>query len=84
MIDNVVTMIIQSKKANNELDEFEKWQERTKHYSQWLDKKLLKEIKVGQKVDVRDTEYIWCVGTVELKINTLNRPPLLYVHYEVR
>ena len=39
-------------------------------------------IKAGDKVDVRDTEHIWCVGFVELKITTLNRPPLLYIHFE--
>jgi hypothetical protein len=41
-------------------------------------------VKVGDKVDVRDTEHIWCVGQVELKISTANRVPLLYIHYEVR
>ena len=35
------------------------------------------------QVDVRDTEYIWCIGIVELRITTQNRPPLLYIHYEV-
>jgi hypothetical protein len=39
------------------------------------------EIKVGEVVDIRDTEYIWCVGTIELKIKTMNHLPLLYVHY---
>ena len=40
--------------------------------------------KVGDKLDVRDTEYIWCQGMAELKITTASRPPLLYVHYEVK
>ena len=40
-------------------------------------------VKAGEKVDVRDTEYIWCSGIVELKISTMNRYPLLYIHYEV-
>ena len=44
---------------------------------------ILKDVKAGDKVDVRDTEYIWCVGTVELKITSANRSPLLYIHYEV-
>lgn len=52
-------------------------------YKEWLDKKKLVDVKPGDKVDVRDTEYIWCVGVVELKITTQNRPPLLYIHYEV-
>jgi hypothetical protein len=40
-------------------------------------------VKAGDKVDVRDTEYVWCIGTVELKITTVNHPPLLYIHFEV-
>lgn len=56
-------------------------------YKQWKDKHNLasngRTIKAGEKVDVRDTEYIWCVGTVELKISTVKRLPLLYIHYEV-
>ena len=41
-----------------------------KIYKDWLDKKELKDIKPGDKVDVRDTEFIWCIGIVELKITT--------------
>lgn len=33
-------------------------------------------------MDVRDTENIWCSATVELKILSAGRPPLLYIHYE--
>jgi hypothetical protein len=31
---------------------------------------------------VRDTEFIWCKGTVELKITSSKHEPLLYIHYE--
>lgn len=31
---------------------------------------------------MRDTEYIWCVGTVKIKIESPNKEPLLVVHYE--
>ncbi len=27
-------------------------------------------LKAGDKIDVRDTEFIWCKGVVELKIST--------------
>ena len=30
-----------------------------------------------------DTEHIWCIGVVEIKIITKGRKPLLYIHYEV-
>lgn len=39
-------------------------------------------MKAGDKIDVRDTEYVWCVGIVELKILSEHREPLLYIHYE--
>lgn len=37
---------------------------------------------MGDKLDVRDTEYIWCTAVVKLKIECVNRPPVLAVHYE--
>ena len=33
-------------------------------------------------MDVRDTEYIWCRGTVKIKIESPNKEPLLVVHYD--
>jgi hypothetical protein len=69
-------------------EDLERWKNRQAAYKEWKDRHRLnlpgKEVKIGEKVDVRDTEYIWCVGTVELKISTINRKPLLYVHYNVR
>lgn len=44
---------------------------------------MLSDIKAGEKIDVRDTEYIWCTGNVEQKVTTPNKPPLLFIHYEV-
>ena len=43
---------------------------------------IVKEVKAGDKLDVRDTEYVWCKAVVELKIISKKRKPLLYVHYE--
>lgn len=54
-----------------------------KTYKKWKASHQLTDIKAGDKIDIRDTEYIWCVGTVELKITTQNHPPVLYIHYEV-
>jgi len=39
-------------------------------------------VNAGDQIDVCDTENIWCKATVELVIKTLNRPNLLYLHYE--
>jgi hypothetical protein len=44
-----------------------------KSYKEWKDKHKLKDCKAGDKIDVRDTEFIWCVGQVELKITSKNR-----------
>jgi len=39
-------------------------------------------VKIGEKIDACDTEYIWCKATVELVVKTANRKDLLYIHYE--
>ncbi len=83
MIDSIVTMIIQNKKQSSQEDEYNKWIERLDNYKQWLHKHEVHELKAGQKIDVRDTEYVWCVGNVELKITSLTHAPLFYIHYEV-
>ena len=31
---------------------------------------------------MRDTEYIWCVGIVKIKIESPNRDPMLVIQYE--
>ena len=70
MIDSIVKMIAQSKHLNGEEDEFIRYQERVKSHDEWQDKIKLKEIKVGDQIDVRDTEFIWCIGIVELRITS--------------
>jgi hypothetical protein len=42
----------------------------------------LDNVEVGDRVDVRDTEYIWLQGLVKIKIECANKEPLLVVHYE--
>ena len=51
-------------------------------YEKQMDLCKIKDIKAGQRIDTRDTEFIWCTAVVELKIQTMNREPLLYIHYE--
>lgn len=64
-------------------NEYLRWKSRATAYKEWKTQHILSKIvKAGEKVDVRDTEYIWCSGVIELKITTLNRLPLLYIHYE--
>ena len=83
MIDNTVRTMILSKKLDGQEDEYNRWKDRVNNYKQWKNKHKLTDYKVGDKIDVRDTEYIWCVGTIELKITSKGHPPVLYIHYEV-
>jgi hypothetical protein len=87
MIDNAVHQMISSLQESKESQEgLEKYKQRLESYREWKEKHLLcapgKVVKPGEKVDVRDTEHIWCVGQIELKICTQNRQALLYIHYE--
>lgn len=51
-------------------------------YQVWLNSHVVTQVKAGEKIDVCDTENIWCKATVELVIKTPNRKDLLYLHYE--
>ena len=73
---------MENKKNQGELEEYNKFSEKLAVRKQWRQKHLLSQIKVGDKVDVRDTEYVWCKAIVELKVLSESRKPLLYVHYE--
>lgn len=46
-------------------------------------KNRVKDVEPGDKIDVRDTEYVWCVGVVKLKIAYPSGPSSLHIHYEV-
>lgn len=82
LIDRAVKSVIISKRSQVDNSEYERQRARFEAYREWKNKHQINaEIKVGEKVDIRDTEYIWCVGTVEVKIKTINHIPLLYVHY---
>ena len=83
MIDSTVKAIAVSKQMNGQLEEYEKWNTRVKSYNDWKQKHNVLDHKAGDKVDVRDTEYIWCSGVIELKISSMDHNPLFYVHYEV-
>ena len=53
-----------------------------KKYQDWLESHRVKSVKPGDKLDVCDTEHIWCKATVELVCRTHNRKDLLYIHYD--
>lgn len=39
-------------------------------------------LKVGDQVDARDQDYVWCVATVILVIEIAEKPNLVSVHFE--
>lgn len=39
-------------------------------------------VEVGDKIDIRDTEYVWCEASVKIKIENPNKETLLVAHYE--
>jgi hypothetical protein len=81
-IDNSVKLMVLAKKKAGDAEEFDKWVERVKKYQEWLQAHKVSAVKAGEKLDILDTELIWCQATVEMVIKTTNRRDLLYVHYE--
>jgi len=47
----------------------------------WMDKRSVKDVTVGSRIDVRDTESIWCIGIVKDIIKNKNHKETLLIHY---
>lgn len=82
MIDSIVSITMENKRLSGEKEEYDKFKDKLKLREEWKTKHTIKDIRVGDKLDVRDTEYVWCKAVVEMKIVSENRKPLLYIHYE--
>eukprot|EP00344_Euplotes_crassus_P012672 CAMPEP_0196998598 /NCGR_PEP_ID=MMETSP1380-20130617/3948_1 /TAXON_ID=5936 /ORGANISM="Euplotes crassus, Strain CT5" /LENGTH=357 /DNA_ID=CAMNT_0042415225 /DNA_START=658 /DNA_END=1731 /DNA_ORIENTATION=- len=64
-------------------EDLKNWQNRKNQYLEWKKSHTLSNVSIGDKVDVRDTEYIWCTGSVERILKSkYNCADLYYVHYE--
>jgi hypothetical protein len=72
-VDNAVRILIDSKRDNGEEEEAKRLEERIRNHSKWLEKHKVAEVKAGDKIDVLDTEHIWCTAIVELKIKTASK-----------
>lgn len=48
----------------------------------WEIQRKVGRIQVGDKIDVRDTDYIWCVGQVKIVVESVNRENIVAIHYE--
>jgi hypothetical protein len=82
MIDNAVKLVVNAKRDNENQEEYDKWLERMQKNQKWVESHDITSVKVGDKIDVLDTEYIWCKATIELIIKENNHQDLLYLHYE--
>jgi len=40
------------------------------------------EAEANTKLDIRDSEYVWCTGIVTMKVMYISGPPSLKIHYE--
>ena len=50
-------------------------------YVNWTNKRRVNFADVGSKLDVKDTESIWCVGVVKEIIQNNNHAATLLIHY---
>lgn len=85
LIDFTVEHILTraSKNDSTMLEDLKSWQKRRMQYFKWKRSHWVKTIKIGEKVDVRDTEYIWCSGNVEKILKSkYNCADLYYIHYD--
>lgn len=53
-----------------------------REYKVWQVEKEIKELKVGDKIDARDQEFVWGVATVLLVIEVIDKPALVTIHFE--
>jgi len=58
------------------------WIKQQKKHLQWQKNKRLDNVQIDCQVDVRDKEYVWGIGTVRIVIESLQREPLLLIHFE--
>lgn len=53
-------MLVESKRENGNEEEAKRLEERIKNHTKWVDKHKVENVKAGDKLDVLDTEHIWC------------------------
>jgi len=58
-----------------------KYQSRVDKFKEFKEKLRVEDVKEGMQIDVRDTEGIWCSGTVK-SILTSEKSSLLLIHFD--
>ena len=67
--------------ANHEEEENQDYKMRIENNKQYKEKIKLSEVEEGMKLDVKDTEGIWCVGVIKT-ILKLDKSKLLLIHFD--
>lgn len=73
-LDEVVRNSLSSKELND-------YESRTSEFKAWKQKKEVDNVSVGTKLDVLDTEGVWCKGEVKLVVDYGDKAPMLLIHY---
>jgi hypothetical protein len=55
---------------------------REQELGDWHRKKTVSNPRVGMKIDVRDTEDIWCIGIIKQVIANESHSQTLLIHYQ--
>lgn len=60
------------------------WSKQDKNHKSWQSKKVLtsNEIQIGNLIDVRDPNYIWCEAEIKMVIESAGRSSLLVITYK--
>lgn len=77
-VDDVINQIIDNCKNKAIKSD---WLERQAEHLKAQKERQVGELEIDQLVDVRDTEYIWCVGQINLIIEPINKDPMYVVHF---
>jgi len=78
-IDDVISQLIAN---SSDTDIKVQWENQKCDFTTWQLSKKVEKVDVGQMLDVRDTGYIWCKGTVTMVIESIGKEPILAIHYE--
>ena len=78
-IDDVITQLINN---TNDTQIKINWENQKCDFTTWQLSKKLEKIEVGDKLDIRDTGYIWCIGEVTMLVECINKEPMLAIHYQ--
>lgn len=79
-LDTLVEKLVLTRCSPSEKENFKKRKEEQVDRAK---KKKLDKVRVGQKVDIRSKEYVWCVGIIRRIIfKHESKAKILFIHYE--